>query len=493
LQAQTGVRWLDEGEWLAERQWREDGEPRGGQWPERASNGPAGSDRRTDRRWAGAPAAAFHVPEERLPDWCRQWLRQTPDRLVRLAVAAAVQAFDDADLAWPVSDGERVGCVVGTSKGSLRAFQRLWPERRAATRRAEVAAEVAACSNAWSSSQRARASLGPTVVGSLDGSPESVAESELRGDARPSAAASTAGQSEDDASGAGRPHRWSDWFSVWPNAAASVVAGLVGAEAAALAPVAACATGLTSLAWGVELIRRGVCDVVVAGSADASLHEPLLSSYRRMGVLAQRFDQPQRAVRPFDRRRCGFLVGEGAAVLVLERWERAVRRGARIYAEWLEHAWGSDPADFTSLSPQGQPLAELIRRLLKRSGLSGQPPAYVNFHGTATEQNDAYEVQAVRRAFGPSVRATCGSGIKGSVGHLLGAAGSVELAVTALSLHHQTVPPTVNLVEPDPQCRLDLVRDQARSFRFDHALKLSLGFGGHLVAALLRRADVAEA
>ena len=278
------------------------------------------------------------------------------------------------------------------------------------------------------------------------------------------------------------------WLDIWPNAPAVAVARRFNLTGPRLCPVAACATGLASLIRGADLIRNGECDVVLAGSTDASLEPILLASYRRMGVLSPTTaGTAERACRPFDRTRAGFAVGEGAAVLVLENLDTARARDARIYAEWLGDALAADPTHVTRLESDPASLTWLIRSALSRSRLTPPEIDYVNYHGTATRQNDLCETRAVHAAFGTAAREVVGSSLKGALGHALGAAGSLEMAMTLLGLRDGIVPPTANLNDPDPECDLDYSPRVARPRPLQTALKLSLGFGGHLAAAVVRR------
>jgi 3-oxoacyl-[acyl-carrier-protein] synthase II len=280
------------------------------------------------------------------------------------------------------------------------------------------------------------------------------------------------------------------WLGFWPNAAASAVAAEFDLRGPALCPIAACATGLMSVVRGADLIREGACDVVLAGSSDASLLPIVLASYRRLGVLASGFDDPATACRPFDRSRSGFVIGEGAAVLVLEGAEHASRRGAMPYAEWIGGLMAADPHDLTQLAPEPHSLTRLIADVLRTCDVTPRDLDYINLHGTATALNDVYESLAVVTALGKDAarRIPCSS-LKGGLGHLLGAAGSIELAATVLALRDGIVPPTVNLHEPDPACHLDYTPLVSRRQPLRTALKLSLGFGGHLVAGIVRKRE----
>ena len=273
---------------------------------------------------------------------------------------------------------------------------------------------------------------------------------------------------------------------LWPNAAARAVASEWNLRGPALCLVAACATGLVSLIRGADLIRSGECDVVLAGSSDASLVPIVLGSFQRLGVMARGFEEPATACRPFDAERSGFVIGEGAAVLVLEDREHAVARGANILAEFVAAGLASDPNGLTQIDPDGTSLAWLIRDVLRRENVSPDEIDAINLHGTATRANDIAETRAVRAAFGSAADRLACSSQKGAIGHLLGAAGSVESAFAVLALRDQVVPPTINLRMPDPQCDLDYVPNELRPMRLRNVLKLSLGFGGHVAVGLFR-------
>lgn len=270
--------------------------------------------------------------------------------------------------------------------------------------------------------------------------------------------------------------------------AASRAAALVGTELGCrgpvLCPVAACATGLVSVIRAADLIRSGTARIAIAGGADASLHPGLLASYRRLGVLGAPGDDPASACRPFDSTRTGFAVGEGAGILVLEEWDHAIGRGATPLAEWLAGRLGSDPSGLTGVDVRGTSLARLIHLVLNETALAPSEIRTANLHGTATQSNDRAEASALRAVFGSDPDRLACSALKGGMGHLMGAAGAVETACSILALQAQRVPPTVNHVTTDPDCRLNL---EGGSISSQYLLKLSLGFGGHLAAALLRR------
>jgi 3-oxoacyl-[acyl-carrier-protein] synthase II len=237
------------------------------------------------------------------------------------------------------------------------------------------------------------------------------------------------------------------------------------------------------------MIRYGTCDLALCGAVDASLTPFLLGAFRQMRALApvRPGDDPSRAVRPWDRDRRGFLVGEGAAVLVLERADHARARGVTPYAAFAGGAIGSDAYHMVDQNPDPAGLAHLIGLALRDAHADASEIDHVNVHGTATRSNDPLECLALRRALGPHADSVSCSANKAQIGHLLGAAGAVELAITAMAVRDQFAPPTMNLEHPDPSCDLDATPGVGRSREIRAALKLSLGFGGHLAAAVLRR------
>jgi 3-oxoacyl-[acyl-carrier-protein] synthase II len=283
-----------------------------------------------------------------------------------------------------------------------------------------------------------------------------------------------------------------DWeLMTWPNSVAAFLAHFWDFRGPCLAPVAACATGLIAALQGAALIRRGVCDLAVVGAGDASLEPLVLGAFRRMGVLARvdvrAGDDPARALRPWDKNRSGFLVGEGAAVLVLERDDHARARGVAPYAELAGGASGADAHHLTDLNPDPTGLAHVIGRALADAGVAVGEIDHVNVHGTATLGNDPLECRALRMALGPRADRVACSANKGQIGHLLGAAGAAELAITCLALRDGFIPPTLNLTDPDPACDLDGTPLVGRRREIDAALKLSIGFGGHLAVAVVKR------
>ncbi len=281
------------------------------------------------------------------------------------------------------------------------------------------------------------------------------------------------------------------WWRTWPSLASNALAAVRGFRGPCLAPVAACATGVVAVIQAADLIRRGACDLALAGAGDSTLEPLVLAAFRNMGVLADvpGGNDPTRAVRPWNRDRSGFLVGEGGALLVLEREDHARARGVLPYAEVAGGAIGGDAHHITGLDPDPSHLASLIALALERSGVAPDEIDHVNVHGTATKANDPLECRALRLALGARADHVACSANKSQIGHLLGAAGAAELVLTCLAIRDGFVPPTLNLTDPDPVCDLDGTPHVGRSRPIRAALKLSIGFGGHLAAIVLRQVD----
>lgn len=281
------------------------------------------------------------------------------------------------------------------------------------------------------------------------------------------------------------PRHTAWWKQFFPNSACSHLAHRYGFCGPRLSFSTACASSLISVLSAARAIRDGQCDIAIAGGAD-SIDPLFVAGFRKMRVLA--YDQdPTRACRPFDRSRRGFVVGEGAAVLVIERLSHALRRGARIYATLAACRSLAEAHHVTGLDAESETLAYLINSTLRSARLRPSDVGYVNAHGTGTQQNDLVEMRGIRQAFGPSVNRLCVSSTKSMLGHMINAAGGVELAVTLLALRDGFAPPTLNLNDPDPEVAFDGVPLVGRRTRFQHALKLSVAFGGHLVAVALSR------
>jgi len=240
----------------------------------------------------------------------------------------------------------------------------------------------------------------------------------------------------------------------------------------------ACATGTHSIGDAFKLIQQGVADSMICGGTEACITPLGIAGFTSMKALSTRNDEPEKASRPFDRDRDGFVMGEGAGVLVLEERESAVNRGAKIYAELIGYGLNSDAYHITSPSPNGEGAAKCMGYALKDAGISPDEVDYINAHGTSTKYGDELETSAIKRVFGPHAYKLCVSSTKSMIGHLLGASGGVEGGICALSIHNGIVPPTINLENPDTGCDLDYVPHKSRPLDINIAMSNSFGFGG---------------
>ncbi|MHB1141854.1 MAG: beta-ketoacyl-ACP synthase II [Sulfuricaulis sp.] len=255
----------------------------------------------------------------------------------------------------------------------------------------------------------------------------------------------------------------------------SVMFGLKGPN---LAMVTACATATHSIGDAGRLIEYGDADVMIAGGAEAATTPTAVAGFGNAKALSTRNDSPETASRPWDKDRDGFVLGEGAGVVVLEEYEHAKKRGAKIYCELVGFGMSGDAYHMTSPPEDGEGAARCMRNALRNAGLNPEQVQYVNAHGTSTPLGDKAESQAVKAAFGDYARKLAVSSTKSMTGHLLGAAGGVEAVYSALAVQHQIAPPTINLVTPDPECDLDYVPNTARQMKIDVAISNSFGFGG---------------
>src|ERR1700758_1343564 len=244
------------------------------------------------------------------------------------------------------------------------------------------------------------------------------------------------------------------------------------------APVSACATGSTAVGEAAELIKRGDADAVLAGGGEAALHPLIPPGFPRMRGLAAEDEHPPRASRPFDATRAGFVMGEGACVLVLEELESAQRRGAEIYAEILGYAMSNDAHHLAQPDPESAGVTEMMRRALERSGVEPERVGYINAHGTSTPLGDAAETRAIKTVFGDHAYRLAVSSTKSVTGHCFGAAGAIEAMMCVLAVRDGVLPPTMNYVHPDPACDLDYVPNEARRVQVDVALSNAMGLGG---------------
>ncbi|MFC9295348.1 beta-ketoacyl-[acyl-carrier-protein] synthase family protein [Streptomyces sp. NPDC057011] len=274
-----------------------------------------------------------------------------------------------------------------------------------------------------------------------------------------------------------------------PSSFAAEVALTVGAEGPSTVVSTGCTSGIDSVGYAVELIREGSADIMVAGSSDAPISPITMACFDAIKATTPRDDDPATASRPFDGSRNGFVLGEGAAVFVLEELESARRRGARIYAEIAGYATRSNAYHMTGLRPDGAEMAEAIRLALDEARMNGDEIDYINAHGSGTKQNDRHETAAFKKQLGEHAYRVPVSSIKSMVGHSLGAIGSIEIAASVLALQHNVVPPTANLHTPDPECDLDYVPLTARSHATDAVLTVGSGFGGFQSAMVLARPD----
>lgn len=273
-----------------------------------------------------------------------------------------------------------------------------------------------------------------------------------------------------------------------PSTLAVEVAWAVGAEGPAALVSTGCTSGMDSIGHGAALIEEGAADVVLAGATDAPVSRISLAAFDAIKATSPNNADPEHASRPFDAHRDGFVLAEGAAVLVLEEEAAARKRGAHIYAELVGFATRSNAYHMTGLRPDGREMAEAIRVALDRARLAAADVDYVNAHGSGTTQNDRHETAAFKRSLGPRAYQVPVSSIKSMIGHSLGAIGALELAACALALDRQVVPPTANLHHPDPELDLDYVPITAREHRMAVILSVGSGFGGFQTAAVLVRA-----
>ncbi|HEX8617832.1 MAG TPA: beta-ketoacyl-[acyl-carrier-protein] synthase family protein [Thermoanaerobaculia bacterium] len=356
-----------------------------------------------------------------------QW--EQLDRIARFALAASAQAVADAGL----SRGSEVGVVIAAGFGSYD--------------HAEVFTAAAAGQN----------------TGGFDWS---AFRDQFQRTAKPRALA-----------------RWS------PGSIPALVAQQYGFRGPVMSVMTACAAGTQALGDAARWIRSGDADVILAGGADSELYPMGLASFCLLRALSRRNDEPQQASRPFSASRDGFVLGEGAGMLVLEEREHAIARGATIYAEVLGFGSACDSYRVTDPHPDGVGATLSMQRALTQAGLSAGDVDYLNAHGTSTALNDRIEIGAVKRLFGEHAQRVAITSTKSMIGHLTVAAGAVEAIATICSLQEQLAHPTINLDDPDPECDLDLVANVVRPMKMDVALSNSFAFGGQCASILLGRTD----
>jgi 3-oxoacyl-[acyl-carrier-protein] synthase II len=271
------------------------------------------------------------------------------------------------------------------------------------------------------------------------------------------------------------------------DSAAGMIAIRVGARGPNMALATACASGTNALGEAVEIIRRGAADVMIAGGSEAAIASVAMAGMNVMGALSTRNDDPLRASRPFDRDRDGFLMGEGAGILILESLEYAQARGAKILCEYSGYGTSDDAHHISAPAENGAGAAISMRLALEDAGLKVGDIGYINAHGTSTQLNDKSETAAIKTVFGEQAYNVPVSSTKSMTGHLLGASGALEGIVCVQVLQNHILPGTINYTTPDPECDLDYVPNQTRNARPDHVMSNSFGFGGHNATLILSR------
>lgn len=331
------------------------------------------------------------------------------DRFIHYALASAVMAADDAQLAFEEDERSRIGALIGTGMGGIPALEE---------------------------SHKILLEKGPGRI--------------------------------------------SPFFipSIITNLASGHIAMRFSVRGPNSCVSTACATGNHAIGDSFELIKRNAADVMFAGGSEAVITPLTIGGFCAMKALSTRNDAPQRASRPFDKGRDGFVMGEGAGVLILEELQHALRRGAKIYAELVGYGMSADAYHMTAPEPEGVGAITAMRLALEDAGLTPGEVDYINAHGTSTPVGDTAETRAIKKVFGDHAYRLTVSSIKSMTGHLLGAAGGVESLATVLTIHHGLIPPTINYDEPDPECDLDYVPNKARQAEVRVALTNSFGFGG---------------
>jgi 3-oxoacyl-[acyl-carrier-protein] synthase II len=287
----------------------------------------------------------------------------------------------------------------------------------------------------------------------------------------------------------GGPRKISPFFI--PSAIINLAAGQVsiryGAKGPNSATCTACSASAHAIGDAFEIIKRGAADVMIAGGSEAAITPMGIGGFGALRALSTRNDEPARASRPFDKDRDGFIVGEGAGVLILEAYEVATARGARIYAELVGYGMSADAYHITAPSEDGDGAFRVMSEAIESAGVTTAEVDYINAHGTSTPQGDQLETLAIKRCFGAHARDLAVSSTKSMTGHLLGAAGGLEAGITVLAVYDQIAPPTINLDHPDENCDLDYVPHHSRPLKIDYALSNSFGFGGTNAALLFKR------
>ena len=287
------------------------------------------------------------------------------------------------------------------------------------------------------------------------------------------------------------PDRVSPFFivSAIVNLAAGQVSIRYGAKGPNSATATACSAGAHAIGDSFKIIQRGDADVMICGGAESAITPMSVAGFASMRALSTRNDDPQHASRPFERDRDGFVIGEGAGILILEELELAKRRGARIYAELVGYGMTADAFHLTMPDESGSGAIRVMQKTIRDAGIQPEQVGYINAHGTSTPYNDKFETLAIRQTFGAHAYKLAVSSTKSITGHLLGAAGGIEGVFSVLSLYRNVLPPTINYVNPDPDCDLDYVPNKPRKAEVEYALSNSFGFGGTNAALLFKRYD----
>ena len=273
------------------------------------------------------------------------------------------------------------------------------------------------------------------------------------------------------------------------NLAAGQISIRFGAKGPNLATCTACSASAHAIGDSFEIIRRGDAEAMVAGGSEAAITPMGVGGFAAMRALSTRNDEPERASRPFDRDRDGFIIGEGSGVVILEDLESARARGASIYCEVVGYGMSADAYHMTAPAEDGTGAVRVMQLAIRQAGIEPSAIQYVNAHGTSTPYNDRIETLAIKRCFGSHASSLAISSTKSMTGHLLGAAGGLEAGISALALRHQRVPPTINLENPDPDCDLDYVPNEQRALPINYVLSNSFGFGGTNASLLFKRYD----
>ena len=276
-------------------------------------------------------------------------------------------------------------------------------------------------------------------------------------------------------------------LTVFPDSPASFISIELGLHGPSFSIATACSSALDAVGYAFNAVRKRELDAILMGGSESTVFPQAFSAFCMLRAMSQNNAEPERASRPFDKTRDGFVLGEGAGMLVLEDLEHAKRRGAHIYAEIVGFGMTCDAYHMTAPEPSGRQAARAIQLAIKDAGVKPQDIDYINAHGTSTPLNDKTETLVIKQVFGEAAYTTPISATKSMIGHLIGAAGAVELIATTLAIEHQVIPPTINYAVPDPECDLDYVPNTCRKATIDFALKNSFGFGGKNSALVIKK------